>query len=298
MNEPHRGAAPQPHTGKQPTRREAARRRRRRQQRRACAVLLCVVVLAAAAGLIVVLSRLLGSTPAGAGSTAVSLPQETPAPMQEPEATPEPTAEPEPVTDPNFVCSWDTTGIDGFDYLIAINRAENNVTIFTRDDSGQYTVPYFAMICSTGEATPLGEYRTIENYRWRYLQGDVYGQYATRIVGHILFHSVPYFTQNVDDLEYEEFNKLGTDASLGCIRLQVADAKWIYDNCPIGTPVVLYDDTNCPGPLGKPDFVHTDVENTTLRGWDPTDPDPANPWNSLTDENGQPLPQPTTRIPA
>ena len=70
MNEPHRGAAPQPHTGKQPTRREAARRRRRRQQRRACAVLLCVVVLAAAAGLIVVLPRLLGSTPAGAGSTA------------------------------------------------------------------------------------------------------------------------------------------------------------------------------------------------------------------------------------
>ena len=26
--------------------------------------------------------------------------------------------------------------------------------------------------------------------------------------------------------------------SLGCIRLAVVDVKWIYDNCPLGTPVV------------------------------------------------------------
>lgn len=186
--------------------------------------------------------------------------------------------------------TWDTTGIEGYDYLIAINRAADTVTVYQKDENGNYLKPYFPMICSTGEDTPLGEYRTIEQYRWRFLFGDVYGQYAVRIVGHILFHSVPYLSQNEADLEYEEFNKLGTPASMGCIRLQVADVKWIYDNCPIGTPVVLYDDAEHPGPLGKPDFTHIDLEDEKMRGWDPTDPNPENPWSKLD-------PRPTTQIP-
>ena len=213
----------------------------------------------------------------------------TPAPTAEPTPIPTPTATPDPMA--NINVTWDTTGIEGFDYLIAINRAADCVTIYQKDENGNYLKPYFPMICSTGEDTPLGEYRTIEQYRWRYLFGDVYGQYAVRIVGHILFHSVPYFSQNEADLEFEEFNKLGTPASLGCIRLQVADVKWIYDNCPIGTPVVFYDDAENPGPLGKPDFTPIDVSNETLRGWDPTDPNPNNPWAQV--EN-----RPTTQIPA
>ena len=55
--------------------------------------------------------------------------------------------------------------------------------------------------------------------------------------------------------------------------------KWIYDNCPIGTPVVIYDDAENPGPMGKPGTIYTDPADETKRGWDPTDPDPANPWD-------------------
>lgn len=179
----------------------------------------------------------------------------------------------------NINVTWDTTGIEGYDYLVAINRAADCVTVYKKDENNNYLVPFKAMVCSTGEDTPLGEYRTIEQYRWRFLFGDVYGQYAVRIVGHILFHSVPYLSQNPADLEYEEFNKLGTPASMGCIRLQVADVKWIYDNCPLGTPVVLYDDAENPGPLGKPSFTPVDVNDEKTRGWDPTDPDPNNPWH-------------------
>ena len=82
--------------------------------------------------------------------------------------------------------------------------------------------------------------------------GPSYGQYATRIYSSYLFHSVPYYSQHKDDVEYDEFNKLGTIASLGCIRLAVVDVKWIYDNCPLGTPVVIYNDKENPGPMGKP----------------------------------------------
>ena len=59
------------------------------------------------------------------------------------------------------------------------------------------------------------------------------------------------------------------------------DAKWIYDNCPYGTTVIVYDDETSPGPLGKPSVIKI-PEDSPYRGWDPTDPDPSNPWNNCS----------------
>ena len=275
----------------QPTRRplspSAKKRRKKARAHRRLLMLAVVLVLFIAS---ITVGYLATSKDAVTGANDVEQPENTTTPGEvEPvEEMPEATPAPDPMA--NINVTWDTTGIEGYDYLIAINRAADTVTVYQKDENGNYLKPYFPMICSTGEDTPLGEYRTIEQYRWRYLFGDVYGQYAVRIVGHILFHSVPYLSQNAADLEYEEFNKLGTPASMGCIRLQVADVKWIYDNCPIGTPVVLYDDAENPGPFGKPDFTHIDLEDETMRGWDPTDPDPNNPWGKVD-------PRPTTQIP-
>ncbi len=167
---------------------------------------------------------------------------------------------------------------DNAPYLIRVNRQQNIVTVYSKDANGDYTVPYKAMVCSVGTdgKTPTGTYTTSDQYTWRLLSGNVYGQYATRITGHILFHSVPYFTQDKTDLEYEEYNKLGQAASLGCIRLSVEDAKWIYDNCPKGTTVVIYDSAEAE-PLTPPAPIRIDT-NDSRRGWDPTDPDPDNPW--------------------
>lgn len=161
-------------------------------------------------------------------------------------------------------------------YHIKVNRAQNAVTVYEKDEGGAYTVPVRAMVCSTGEKTPLGDYNTSRKYEWRPLFGGVYGQYATRIVGNILFHSVPYTQTSKDALAYEEYNKLGTSASMGCIRLSVEDAKWLYDYCAAGTLVTIYEDED-PGPLGKPEPLAIDVDSPN-RGWDPTDPDPENPW--------------------
>ncbi len=163
-------------------------------------------------------------------------------------------------------------------YRIRVNRLLNCVTVYGLDSSHEYTVPVRAMVCSTGTATPTGVFHTFNRSTWRALFGGVYGQYATDIVGNILFHSVPYYSMNKNDVEYLEYNKLGTKASMGCIRLPVADALWIFNNCPIGTEVEIYDDADSPGPLGKPEPICID-ENSENRGWDPTDPDPNNPWN-------------------
>ena len=164
-------------------------------------------------------------------------------------------------------------------YYIKINNQANVVTIYKKDSNGKFTVPVKAMICSIGTATPeSGVYKMSDKYTWRLLQGNVYGQYACRITGHILFHSVPYEKQDKSTLEWWEYDKLGTKASLGCIRLKVEDAKWIYDNCAKGTQVEFYSDSN-PGPLGKPSAQKIS-EDEAVRNWDPTDPDKNNPWKN------------------
>lgn len=170
------------------------------------------------------------------------------------------------------------SGGNGNPYYIRINRALNTVTVYALNGEGSYE-PYTAFICSTGAATPLGTFTTFGKSRWRLLYGPCYGQYATDIVGDILFHSVPYYTQYEGDLEYNEYNKLGTSASMGCIRLCVRDAMWIFNNCPVGTVVELYDDYESYGPLGRPSSIWLDPDSPN-RGWDPTDPSPDNPWNS------------------
>ena len=178
-------------------------------------------------------------------------------------------------------------------YYIKVNNQCNVVTIY-KNESGIRT-PLKAMTCSIGTATPKsGVYRIpARRFVWGTLFGHgpykyVYGHYVTTIVGNILFHSVPYTENgNPASLEYLEYNKLGTKASAGCVRLAVKDSKWIYYNIPDGTPVEFYSDSN-PGPLGKPSTTKIPVDNEKVRNWDPTDDDKNNPWlnkANLTNSN-------------
>ena len=162
-------------------------------------------------------------------------------------------------------------------YYIKVNRKENCVTVYTYDQNGNYTIPVRAMVCSSGEnnGTITGEFSIYFKNEWNPLLDNVYGKYTSGFSGDYLFHSVPFKLAQSDTLEIDEYNNLGKSVSMGCIRMAVADTKWIYDNCQIGTQVVVYDDGN-PGPLGKPESMNiTDFSN----GWDPTDDDPENPYN-------------------
>ncbi|HJI62406.1 MAG TPA: DUF5011 domain-containing protein [Ruminococcus bromii] len=72
---------------------------------------------------------------------------------------------------------------------------------------------------------------------------------------------------------------MAKQASQGCVRLAVSDAKWVYDNCPTGTKVSIYDDAENAGPLGKPDAIKiTDFTNK----WDPTDSNKKCPYAKAT----------------
>ena len=171
----------------------------------------------------------------------------------------------------------------GKDYKIMVNRAANCVTVYEKDANGAYTIPVRSFVCSCGRAgheTPLGTYRTSDYYEWRLMVDGTYGHYAVRFHQGIMFHSIPYYTKNAGDMEWEQYNLLGEAASLGCVRLACADAKWIYDNCKAGTEVTVYDDALNAGPLGKPSEIKIDGENP-YKMWDPTDTDAGNPWNLI-----------------
>lgn len=170
-----------------------------------------------------------------------------------------------------------------YPFQVWVNRAQNCATIYAVDEIGNYTVPIKAMLCSVGtnpENTPLGTFSTSNYYDWRLMVDGSYAQYAIRINGPIMLHSVPYFAKAKDRLETDQFNKLGENASLGCIRFAASDIEWIYKNCPRGTQVVVYEDFETPGPLGKPEQMKIEEEHS-FAGWDPTDTDMNNPWKTV-----------------
>ena len=166
-------------------------------------------------------------------------------------------------------------GDDPRPYSIDVIRNQNLVAVYGKDENGAYTMPVKIFTCSTGQWTPTGTYSLGGKQTWCALFGGVWGQYAQVITGNILFHSVPYKHKSKDSLKTEEYNKLGTTASMGCVRLAVADVKWIYDYCPRGTTVRIFNADEAP--YAQPEPIWLDPEDPRS-GWDPTDPDESNPW--------------------
>lgn len=163
----------------------------------------------------------------------------------------------------------DVDGIIGkqSSYYLKLNKQCNTLTVYAKDGDKGYIIPVKAFVTSCGGATPLGTFHTPNRYRWHTLNHGVEGQWCTRITADILFHSVWYHTRSNTNLSVTQYNRLGTLASAGCCRVTCEAAKWIYDNCPLGTKVTVYN-SKTSGPLGKPKADILPSWHT----WDPTDP--------------------------
>ena len=166
-----------------------------------------------------------------------------------------------------------TEAAESKDYTIKVNVGTNCVTVYNK--AGK---PVKAMICSPSNETPIGTFYTPVKYRWHEMIGNCYAQYCTRITWDgVLFHSVWHY-RNGDhsSMSVSAYNVMGQKASHGCVRLLCKDAKWIYDNCALKTKVVIFRGTSKDDPLGRPSFQP--IRNGKFTDWDPTDPDPKNPY--------------------
>lgn len=125
-------------------------------------------------------------------------------------------------------------------YLLEIRISEQRVHVYQLGDDGRYE-EIDSFICSTGlgNSTPLGVFTdTTPINRWHWFEKfKCWAQYSYRITGNILFHSVLYDEADTATLRVNSVYALGSKASHGCVRLQVEDAKWIFENCRKGTIV-------------------------------------------------------------
>ncbi len=140
---------------------------------------------------------------------------------------PKPTPEPTPVP-----------------YAITVDVKNQVTTVYGLDENGQYTRIVRQMLCSTGTRSApsdVGDWvLSGRTARWCYFpKWGGHAQYWTKINGSIAFHSVIYNTVDTMDLSISSYKNLGSRASHGCIRLTVADAKWIYNNCGEGVVVTI-----------------------------------------------------------
>lgn len=158
-------------------------------------------------------------------------------------------------------------------YWIKVNTQCNVITVYKK--YGSEYKPIKAMVCSTGKKgheTPLGTYRMGTKIGWCKLVGNVWGRYSMVIKGNYLFHSVPYKKKTINSMKYNEYNKLGTSCSHGCVRLALMDVKWIWNYCPKGTKITVYKSED-PGPFGKP----VPIKMKSNWKYDPTDRSKNNP---------------------
>lgn len=175
-------------------------------------------------------------------------------------------------------------------YHIEVSLKAQIVYVYDVTESGGKGALVKTMLCSTGRAgheTPKRTWIILDNsidqkvvqntagfvshYKFEWLKGCA-GQYLTRMWkvdqdangneiynrSSFLFHSAPYENTDKNTLKTEEWNKLGTPASDGCIRLCVADAKWIYDNVAAYSYVYTIEGTEDPAlwkQLKRPDLA-------------------------------------------
>lgn len=125
-------------------------------------------------------------------------------------------------------------------YLILVSRTYNRLNIYQKSNGSWKRIK--AWICSTGKkSTPsLSGTFTVgsRGFSFDTSGNDGTCYYYTQWCGNYLFHSVIYKLHDYNTIKSS--NQLGKNISHGCVRLDRANAKWIYDNIPSGTKVKVF----------------------------------------------------------
>ena len=129
-----------------------------------------------------------------------------------------------------------------FPYKLVVDLSDRRTYVYrwTGDGYKERIATFKCCVGAPKTPTPQGTFQGSgpAGGRWYYFKDfNCYAQYAWRIQGGILFHSVTYSRPNENS--GGSTWSLGRAESHGCVRLTVSDAKWIYDNCPMGTTVVV-----------------------------------------------------------
>lgn len=148
-------------------------------------------------------------------------------------------------------------------YRIEVDLINQICTVYGiyTDGSKKGIMSEFVSTARKGKTTPTGSFkiqgasggRKAKLRTAKMSSGKSYAEFLCRFHGAKCMHTVPYKSRQTKGyVNKTEFNKLGTPASAGCVRMPYKLAKYIYNTCPVGTPVIVFKGKAGTYPMGKP----------------------------------------------
>ena len=169
-------------------------------------------------------------------------------------------------------------------YKVRVNKAKNVVIVYEKGDDGKYEKSVRAMNAVVGRDIKNDASYNISN-RWLWIKNPngSFSKFVTQVAGNVVFESIGYKRkEDLSSLNYIEFDNLGNSIDGSFIKLQYADAQWIFDNLDYDTVVEFYESDDLNG-VNVPEVKKISLENDK-KNWDPTYNGSESPWNKVKND--------------
>ena len=169
-------------------------------------------------------------------------------------------------------------------YKVRVNKAKNVVIVYEKGDDGKYEKSVRVMNAVVGRDIKNDASYNISN-RWLWIKNPngSFSKFVTQVAGNVVFESIGYKRkEDLSSLNYIEFDNLGNSIDGSFIKLQYADAQWIFDNLDYDTVVEFYESDDLNG-LNVPEVKKISLENDK-KNWDPTYNGSESPWNKVKND--------------
>ena len=151
-------------------------------------------------------------------------------------------------------------------YVIYACKNSHTIAVIARDETGAWTRVLRTWPTGTGRSsstTDVGTFFLSKKERW-HKWGSGYSPYANRVSVGIYLHGPIFKSKNTNSIRPSYYNCIGTNCSSGCLRTVTACAGWIYYNCPVGTQIIVAQNSRFSAP--RPTKISKNAKK------DPTDP--------------------------
>ena len=169
-------------------------------------------------------------------------------------------------------------------YKVRVNKAKNVVIVYEKGDDGKYEKSVRVMNAVVGRDIKNDASYNISN-RWLWIKNPngSFSKFVTQVAGNVVFESIGYKRkEDLSSLNYIEFDNLGNSIDGSFIKLQYADAQWIFDNLDYDTVVEFYESDDLNG-VNVPEVKKISLENDK-KNWDPTYNGSDSPWNKVKND--------------
>ena len=188
------------------------------------------------------------------------------------------------ITDlPNPIYNSNSVLIKG-KYKVRVNKTKNVVIVYEKGDDGKYQKSVKVMSAIVGRDIRVNtEYNIGDRWLWIKNQNGNYSKFVTQVSGNVVFESIAYKKKgDLSSLNYVEFDNLGNSIDGSFIKLQYADAQWIFDNLDYDTIVEFYESEDLNG-VNVPEVKKISLEKDK-KNWDPTYTGSESPWNKVKND--------------